>query len=537
MTDRYSRTHYVRLTKNRPWQDLTITQVDIQTVGGARAQYDFTYTDASAERSEKDDSPDTSDSTTVPYLKKITLPNGTAYEMSIGTTLLYNKTVGSGDPDDLGGTLKEIILPTDGRIAWEYQEYTNSLDQDNPFRTGTGVEKKKTKLRDGTVDGTWEYKQDIESDPGYDKERVVQVTYPTGDCSKHYFNERTSVHPQSLSGWEYGLPFSYRYTSGTDRYLSSEIWSGASGGGSCNGTKLRSTYLNFRWDGKPTTSDQEDWVATNRAVQASKVVFHDDGDRWIDTEMSDFDGLGHHRVVETTSNFWDGSTNDEERTVETNFNRTTGTYAWDTDNTEIPVSDPWVLGVFDYVETSEPDAVGESTARVEYDVDMDTGFPDCVRVLESGTTRSADDLLTVNVHDSLGLLTEVKRYGGDLQTIGTSETCPSGLGDPEYWVKHTYSNGTRKTSKPYEPDGTAGPFFTYDVDLDSSTGLPTRRRDTAGVWVDYTHDSSGRVTKVTPEEGAEPPLHLCEPLFARSGEGAGRLKGGCDDAGSVGAVV
>ena len=80
------------------------------------------------------------------------------------------------------------------------------------------------------------------------------------------------------------------------------------------------------------------------------------------------------------------------------------------------------LGVFGEVMITEDDAHGESVTRTEYGADHDTGFLDCARTLASGTARGTSDLLTVferDPGDVEGLVSDVKRYGGDNQTLST----------------------------------------------------------------------------------------------------------------------
>ncbi len=494
-TDRYQRSHVVRLEDGHPYISRVVTQIDVAAFNGQRALYDFAYQDRLVDVSCKDSSDNTPPRISVPHLLSIDLPDGTSYEMSE-----YYNLCGQATPDDLPGILKEIQLPTGGSLAWDFQNYQFPASSEPVWDTSAGVETKYTKLANGNTEGTWTYKSTrVPASGGFDAEMETEVVYPTGDCSKHHFNARSTVTPSK--GWEIGLPFSYRNPAGTspERYLSAEIWD-ASSGKSCSGSKLRSTYLLHDKDKLPgTTAGQAGYAATNRRVKGSRTVFHDDSDNWIDSVYSQFDGIGHFRKVATTGSLW-ATTNQETRAVTTNYNRVSGNYPG---NNPPAVTDPWVLNVFDYVHTWEPDAEGKKTSRVYYTFDDDTGFLECTRVLETGSNRGPNDVLTEYLPDSLGLVTEVKRYGGDLQVLPTGTGCDKGTLQPEYWTKYTYENGVRKTSRPYEPDGTPGPFFTYDVDLDFNTGLVTGSRDSALFLTTFDYDTSGRPTQVTPQEGAK----------------------------------
>ena len=513
--DRYGREHYVHLVDDLHFLNLVVDLVDVESYDGQRAVYDFTTLETQVDRSCKDTHPNNSPRILVPHLTRIDLPDGTSYEMP-----QYYNNCSPSTPLDQPGILREIKLPTGGSIEWDLQEYYFP-GPGPPWNYSTGVQKKTTRLANGNPEGVWTYKTSTYAGGGVgdDYELKNEVVYPTGDCSKHYFNAHPFFNTPN-KGWEISLPFSKRFSlgSGPDVFLSNEVWDGATGGGSCSGEHLRSTYLLYDHDKlPPTTAGQEGYVATNRRVKRTRTVFHDDSDKWIDTVYSQFDGIGHFRKAATTGNLWSSSTNQEKREVTTNYNRVSGNYPG---NTPPAVSDPWVLNVFDWVHTYEPDSagVGEVRSRVYYTFDTDTGFLECARVVKTGSTRTADDVLVENIPDSLGLVTDVKRYGGDLQALPTGTGCPTTGLEPEYWTHHTYENGVRKTSQPYEPDGTPGPFLTYDVDLDASTGLVIASRDPAGFEVTFSYDESGRPVRVEPQEGAEVVYSYINPLGSNGAE-------------------
>ena len=499
LTDRYGGVHHVYLTDQYSHLDLVVTQVDVESFNGQRAVYDFTYSTPQISRSCKDTSPNTSPNINAPLLEKIELPDDTSFDMRIGGQLQYltNCTVA----DDAPGILAEIELPTGGRLAWDYQEYVFPPNcQTCWYSTGVGVDTKYTKLADGNVEGTWTYKTTKVPPSGQqDAEMITQVVYPTGDCTKHYF-----MAGHGNSDWDISLPFTERATEQGGRKLSAETWDSSSGR-SCPATSpLRSSYIEYGHDTLPSSGGQQDAINSNRRVKGTRTVFHDDADTWVDTDHSQFDGIGHFRKTETTGTLWT-TTNQERRVVTTNYNRVSGTYP---SNSPPAPTDPWVLNVFGFVDTDEPDAEGETISRVYYTFNDETGFLECTRVLKSGTARSADDVLVEYVpgtdpDNNLGLVTEVKHYGGDLQNLPTGAGCPTSGLEPEYWTKHTYEDFVRKTSRPYKPDGTAGPFLTYDVDLDPNTGLVTASRDPASFETTLSYDILTRPERVSPEEGAE----------------------------------
>src|SRR5262249_44166053 len=68
---------------------------------------------------------------------------------------------------------------------------------------------------------------------------------------------------------------------------------------------------------------------------------------------------------------------------------------------------------------------------------------------------------------------------------------------PEYQINHAYLYGVRSRSQ-YVSAG----FYSLDRDIDFSTGLVSRSRDTSGIPTSYLYDSMGRVYYVKPRDGA-----------------------------------
>jgi len=516
LTDRYGRSHSIHFTDQYDtYMNRVITRVDVESFGGQTASYDFSYVNTLVSRSCKDDDPLTNDRIPLPHLQRIDLPDGTFYEMGSSSNLFYYNLCENGI-EDVPGVLRGIRLPTGGKIGYAFQEFEFPPgDTNSPFNTSAGVALRVlgTAADEGVAQWTYRTTQIPRGDGGTledDPQMVMEVVYkdktPSGyvdrDCTKHYFNARYWQTPSEGRGWEYGLPFVYTEQSG-GRYLSSQVWTSTTAAGACAGTKLRSSYLSYRRDATPGsgTAPASEWYQTNRQVQATRTVFHDDGNRWVDSESSRFDGLGHFRQVKTTGNLWSGSSTNEERTVVTEYNRSLGDYP----GSYVPVSPstPWLLGIFRFREVSEPDALGGGVARTEYTFSNTTGFLGCTRVLESGTSRGPHDLLSVRQRDSLGQVTDVKSYGGDLETLSTTAGCSSVPAQPQRWQKHTYQNGVRRTTRAFAPNGTPAPFYSYDVDIDASTGVVTKSRDSAGFETTLFYDATGRLDKAVPQAGAE----------------------------------
>jgi RHS repeat-associated protein len=516
LTDRHGRTHYVRLAPV-VWLNWAVQEVDLETVGGSRLVYTFDYVTQLVNRSCKDDYPNNSDRISLPHLVRINLPDGSFFSMQDANGPRYVNVCEEGI-EDVPGILRGIQLPTGGQIAYEFQEVDFPPGgQQNTFDSAAGVEKRHLQDSQGTTLGTWTYKTTMVPQNGSDDpEMQMEVIAPTGDCSKHYFAGQYWLNvtgPDPYSGWEYGMPFVWRESSGGS-YLSSETWSGSTGT-SCSGTKLRSTYLRFEHDKLPGSAGEEvkhRWFASNRRVAATRTVFHDDGERFVDTQMSDFDGLGHYRGVATSGNLGaalPGGGASESRTTHTEFNPAYGTYAYDPttnapccghDFVPVPTTADWLLGTFTYTEAADPGATGSTVARSEFAFDAN-GRLRTSRVLSTGTSRSANDLLTAYTTDTEGNVESLRLYGGDTQALSTASgwTLPA---DYLYRTDFTYAYGALETARNYAPSGTPMSWLAYDADLDPSTGLAVARRTPAGFSTSFAYDAVGRLVTATPQAGA-----------------------------------
>ncbi|MEM1206842.1 MAG: hypothetical protein AAGN66_26650, partial [Acidobacteriota bacterium] len=498
---RHGAIHRVFTDNSRPWL-WTVNRVEVGTVGGASVDYDFHYAETPIDVSCKDTAASTSQRISVPLLTAIDLPDGSRFEMP------SHHTTCAGGIADVSGALRELRLPTGGRYQWTYREREFPPGASNSvFNTNSAVDTRTTLRKDGSPEGTWTYKWTSFGPgpsglPHDDPKAMVDVVYPTGDCTRHYFNTIYWQIPSTGRGWEYGLPFDYSQ-SVAGRNLSSEVWDG-SAGGSCAGDKLRSTYLAFRHDVLPDDGNAppSEWYHTHRQVTGTRVVFHDDGDRFVDTQNSDYDGLGHFRRTVTTGSLWNGSTTQERRDVFTAYDRAQGTYG--SPGYQIPSpSDPWILGTFSHVETHEPDALGQTSKRVDMRYDATTGDLMCTRIRKSTAALRHHDIVTTYTRDGRGRVTDLKTYGGDLQTLQiTGDGCAGLPSLPEYWIRHGYEHGVRTSTRPILPDGTPGPFLILDRDVDPTSGATLTERDPSGFAVTFHYDGQGRSERVVPDEGA-----------------------------------
>ncbi len=140
------------------------------------------------------------------------------------------------------------------------------------------------------------------------------------------------------------------------------------------------------------------------------------------------------------------------------------------------------------------------TAKTEHCFDAATGFLQRTRTLKTGTTRGANDLVAVFTPTG-GNLTREEYYGGDQQTLGTGELCSLSLPANQYRIDHTWQYGVGNLSQYYDAAGSALSFKSLDTDIDLSSGLVTKSRDTSLIGTSYEYDNSGRLTAVKPDSG------------------------------------
>ncbi|HEX2162490.1 MAG TPA: RHS repeat-associated core domain-containing protein, partial [Thermoanaerobaculia bacterium] len=528
------RTHRIHFA-TRPNGTEVVSSVELAKFGGGTALYTFGYSDQDIDRSCLDDDPDSLGGTppTVPvsFLTSVTLPDLSTYTFDTYNTTCFD---GPTKIDNLPGTLAAMTLPTLGKLRWTYQTY--GFPSRGPGGGGSGpglsvtrVAGVKTKnvldasgqctVRDG-VGCEWTYLPAGGSfgSPG---PRTTTVTFPTGDKAVHHFDTSIQLDQVAGDGWQYGLPIHQTTTDGQGRFLSREIFDGL--------VKVRSTYLRYEHDALPSSTDPSLWYATNRRVASEKTVYHDDGNRFSEVTHSQFDGLGHYRRSVTSGNFDSGNA----RTAHTEFNPARGVYlnggAAGSTHTPWPTSSPWVLGTF--TETWQQE--GGATAKQQYCFEAATGFLQRKRVL-AGASPGPWDLLTVSTRDASGNVLREQSYGGDVQALGTGALCSLALPGDQFRVDHTYQAGSRATSRWFNLNGTPLPFYSLQLAIDTSTGLPTSAWDVSGLRTDFEYDAMGRLTWEKPEPGhgawtqytyfnATPTAEAAVRILRRDGSKSGAL--------------
>jgi RHS repeat-associated protein len=480
-----------------------VSSVTLASFGGTSATYTFAYTDLQFDRHSEDTDPTTGATTTAPVLSSVALPDGSFWRMP-----LHHTTAAAGP-----GLIQRLELPTLGKIDWTWRTYQYPQRSDGvggetlSVANNYGVATKRVLTASGacqTLDGVgcqWTYTPQNNFGSAVTKRTV---TAPTGNETVHHFSTPFNVNYTSWTGWEYGMPFTTAVSDGQGRLLSQEVYAGTA----ASGVKRRSIYVRYEHDKIKQASGStyiQDWYNTNRRVASEKTVYHDDliSDvaRFTEATHSQFDGLGHYRRSLTSGNFDSGNA----RTTHTAFNPASGIYEISpTTNqptaahTYVPWSSasPWVLGTFPETWQSE----GTATARQQYCFEAATGFLQRKRVL-SGASAAATDLLTLYTRDAAGNLIREQHYGGDVQALGTGALCSLSLPGDQYRVDHTYSRGSRATSRWMHGNGAALPFYSLQLTVDANTGLPASAWDVSGIRSDYEYDGMGRLTWDKPTAG------------------------------------
>lgn len=505
LSDAY-RSHHVywatRFIDGQAWT--VVDRLVLTAFGGQTATYTFNYSPATLEESAHDTYPGNDYWRSAQLLTSIDLPDGSSWQMSYYT----QRSAGASSAESQPGALKRLTLPTLGAYEWTYQDYAFPT-RVNAGQAGAGtlsiaksagVKTKRMLGYNGVCEShdgvgcqwTYTWTQQLAN-----QTRWTVVTYPTGDQTAFYFNQKPRPDSSDYTGWEYGLPFAKGTTDGQGRYLSQRIYDGGVG----VGTLLREVYVAYERDRAPTGPNQtiaHHWENTNRREKSRKTVYLNDGGRYRLIEHSDFDGLGHYRQTQMSSNFPGGGT----RTEMTDFNSGRGSYTIDLATNNVtggyqpwPSGSPWVLGTFAETRESESGA----TAIRQYCFDPATGALKRQRVL-AGSSLGSSDLITLYTYNAAGNLTAEALRGGDTQAVTTSASwCTAGLPAAKFRRTFGYAYGTRRSSR---WDGVT--HYDLDLTIDSSTGLPSASRDVAGIETSFNYDTSGRLLSSRAESGQGP---------------------------------
>jgi YD repeat-containing protein len=493
VTDSAGRTHYVNFKRfygstalTTPKYPTTLTNyktvidsVDLQTAGG-RAVYNFTYADEAGNvdfpttvfAGCKTNASGYANSFNLPFLRKVTLPDGSTYEAS------YRTPGGFSCGDGENGVIEKLKLPTKGAIAWKFGSYAfpKFSCSDNGFwSTTAGVRERELFDRAGNSLGKTTYSPEM-ADPVYipcegstngwtrpiHQQVINTVVYPSGRKDvNHFTSTLEEAGTDTPSDLEYGLPL-YRGPHGSNPAVSQMDAQG-------RGISVE-TYP------CPTCTPRKKWLlydlGDNASVRSEHMQFEDGKSTY--TDRSERDSYGHYKTT-TISSSVAGETS---RTTKTNYT---------------PDVTRWILNKYDYQTVT--DGTGGPVAKTETCFD-DRGFLTRSRTLRDGASnaqggRSASDLLSVFTDDGHGNVVKEQYFGGDGGSLGSGSQdtlCTLSLPSVSYEITHGYSHGVQSDTK--YMNGTTVVLQPVTRTIDTS-GAVLSETDPSGLSTSYAYKTWG----------------------------------------------
>ncbi|MDX1450680.1 MAG: hypothetical protein R3246_16650, partial [Acidimicrobiia bacterium] len=186
LTDNHGRQQEVDLSFDAPLGNWIVDEVRLTAFGGTTATYGFEYSSESVEQCYRNTKDDPDPFLTLPLLTRLTLPDGTDYEMLDGAVPAYGLDCGS-QAEGIAGALQRLTLRTLGQLTWEYGVYQLPTDNRISAEFQSGVVRRRQLDATGGVLGEWRYAMEAidvpvamgEMKPG---ETRTYVEYPTGEC-------------------------------------------------------------------------------------------------------------------------------------------------------------------------------------------------------------------------------------------------------------------------------------------------------------------------------------------------------------------
>jgi len=318
------------------YQQQVVDRIDVNTFGGTPASYQFRYNIDDGQSVVltgcQNSDPQTAN-IPVAVLRSVTLPDGTAYAMPVGS-YFGNTTSGLLCK---AGMINGMTLPTLGKIEWDYVNYQYPTDSTKRryWQNTAGVGARTLRDAASGLVGTWVYTTTLTTpSSGPARELVNTETDPLGNRVTRYFSVGAIFYDTVERLYEYALPLSRDRTGdGTGRFLSSQIFDSP-------GTQVRSTYARYEHDQPNLAGTLQDNSRLGQRMASQRTSYLDDGSTFADENFSDFDGLGHYRTRQTGGNFPGSNV----RTSFTFYNPTGGTYG-QSNFSMLPASSPWVLNM------------------------------------------------------------------------------------------------------------------------------------------------------------------------------------------------
>lgn len=504
LTDSHGRVHYINFkapANNNDYKWIVDT-VDLSAFNGQRAVYRFGYEERLISRGCPHNTwGGVAVTVTVPLLKSVTVPDGSSFAIDY--------EIGNPSSDTCAypsGLLKQMILPTLGKLRWEYAVYGFPDDSDlkKYFNFSAGVSRRILVDADDPDEQRariWTYSSQFgpERVCGYieplrymcsQTELQNTIKNPRGDQTLNYFsvysgNHEAADNPKGYHLYEYGFNHTRRENDKTPdpntRFLSSHVKH-------ADGSLLRTRYARY----EPGVSNDQ-----NVRLKAERTVFDDDGGRYADVVYDDFDGLGHFRRTETGGNL-----GNDARISFTNYNPG-----------GIPAAtSPWLINLYDQQWQSQ----GGVTARTQSCFDTTTGVLKGRRTLR-GDIADPKDLVVLLDRDGRGNITSEAWFGGDVAPAAPNDHCTFAPG-AKYRIDHAYTyetfNGSAAVSR-HSANYAGTSVVVTDDSFDLYTGFVKTSRDFASVATHYEYDILGRPTWVKPIGSA-----WTEYVYKRAGETA-----------------
>lgn len=266
----------------------------------------------------------------------------------------------------------------------------------------------------------------------------------------------------------------------------------------------------------------------NRRLRETKTVFNDDGNRFVSTRMSDFDGLGNFRTTIVDGNVSRGASDQAARTTEIDYGGSDGeatavtglgticSNLACTGNTgahqslrAIPTPQaPWLLGLARSQEITQ----ANQTVREEFCRDPDNGFLTRTRqYVEFGRSARRHDVITrflpalaSDGKAARGEIAQVRIHGGHDHQLdvgdaeGPDDCAGTDLDDetPAYVQTLAYTHGQVSRVAYVSPtQPTEELWVSSSAVVDRNSGLALRATDASGLSTTTGYDVMGRVIR------------------------------------------
>lgn len=494
------RTHTVRFENRSPLNAPSnylrqVKWVDLAGFNGTVSSYELSYVDTLTQYGCGGDWRDTyTPNPTVPLLMSVYLPDASTQSAKSR----YDFTYHTGD---CTGSLATMTLPTLGKISYTYNFYQlptsacigamstyPDTDPQEVFSSTSGLTKRELFNPAGTkiAEQTYTPSLQLSGYTYYCPNGMTKQVHGTATISlesdaapgsgkrtrtEHSFSVWPDIAAQgSYSHKDYAAPYTRAMCpAGSGLCLSTKTFECISG--NC-GTPKRETYLQYEADNGSSPD------LANRRLARTRTVYKDDGDRFVETKHSQYDGHGHYRREETfTGTGASTTTGTLVRTRFTNYNPLVGTttvdpITWTPSSTASTITGAWILNTYTDGYAQQHSGGTLSTERAQYCFSTQGQMTRQRRMRSTGITSA--DLLTHYTYDTLGNRTREEHFGGELNSIGTTATCsvsPSHNAHT-YRLDHTWNHGALATSR-YVNGSTGVALTHYEVDreIDQHTGL------------------------------------------------------------------